>query len=89
IMKKLFKHKFSWPFLDPVDPVELNIPDYFEVIKNPMDLQEDIPFLYLLLHSCLTSSPFSYVLLTFDNAMLYNPADNAIHQLAIKMRKFF
>ena len=29
------------------------------------------------------------VLLTFDNAMLYNPADNAIHQLAIKVRKFF
>jgi len=88
IMKKLFKHKFSWPFLDPVDPVELNIPDYFEVIKNPMDLQT--------VSNKLQSNTYNTykewdadVLLTFDNAMLYNPADNAIHQLAIKMRKFF
>lgn len=25
-------------FKDPVDPVALGIPDYFKIIKNPMDL---------------------------------------------------
>jgi bromodomain-containing factor 1 len=25
-------------FLDPVDPVEMEIPDYVEVVKEPMDL---------------------------------------------------
>ena len=24
--------------MQPVDPAELNLPDYFEIIKNPMDL---------------------------------------------------
>ena len=32
-------HKTSWPFREPVDPVSLNIPHYFDVIKEPMDLQ--------------------------------------------------
>jgi hypothetical protein len=27
-----------WVFSEPVDPVKLGIPDYFDVIKHPMDL---------------------------------------------------
>lgn len=29
--------KEAWLFHEPVDPKKLNIPDYFTVIKNPMD----------------------------------------------------
>uniref|UniRef100_A0A183BKM4 Bromo domain-containing protein n=1 Tax=Globodera pallida TaxID=36090 RepID=A0A183BKM4_GLOPA len=29
---------FNWPFLEPVDAEALNLPDYFDVIKEPMDL---------------------------------------------------
>ncbi|KAL1635628.1 transcription initiation at TATA-containing promoter protein [Neofusicoccum ribis] len=29
---------FSYPFLQPVDPVALNIPQYLKIIKKPMDL---------------------------------------------------
>ena len=32
------KCALDWPFAIPVDPVALNIPDYFDVIKQPMDL---------------------------------------------------
>lgn len=33
------KHEaYSYPFLDPVDPVALNCPNYFDIIKHPMDL---------------------------------------------------
>lgn len=32
------QHEFSDPFIDPVDPIALGIPNYFEIIKNPMDL---------------------------------------------------
>ena len=35
---KLMNHKWAGPFLHPVDPVALHIPDYFDIIKNPMDL---------------------------------------------------
>eukprot|EP01134_Creolimax_fragrantissima_P005930 CFRG5930T1 len=30
----------AWPFVEPVDPVALNLPDYFTVIKKPMDLSK-------------------------------------------------
>lgn len=38
ILQLLRKHKYSGPFLEPVDPYALNIPDYFDIIKEPMDL---------------------------------------------------
>ncbi len=31
-------HRNAWPFNQPVDPVALNIPDYLDVVKQPMDL---------------------------------------------------
>jgi bromodomain-containing factor 1 len=37
-IKKPKYHQWSSPFLVPVDPVALGIPDYFKVIKTPMDL---------------------------------------------------
>eukprot|EP01028_Stygiella_incarcerata_P013337 TRINITY_DN82179_c0_g1_i1.p1 TRINITY_DN82179_c0_g1~~TRINITY_DN82179_c0_g1_i1.p1 ORF type:complete len:550 (-),score=175.69 TRINITY_DN82179_c0_g1_i1:263-1912(-) len=32
------RRDLSWPFLDPVNPKTLQIPDYFYVVKFPMDL---------------------------------------------------
>lgn len=37
ILRALMKHELAWPFCTPVDPVRLQIPDYFLVIKTPMD----------------------------------------------------
>ena len=31
------KHKYAWVFGKPVDPIALHIPDYFDIIKEPMD----------------------------------------------------
>ncbi|XP_058258801.1 bromodomain testis-specific protein isoform X5 [Hemibagrus wyckioides] len=38
VVKALWRHQFSWPFRHPVDAVQLNLPDYYTIIKNPMDL---------------------------------------------------
>jgi hypothetical protein len=38
IVKFLERHVKAGPFLEAVDPVALNIPTYFSVIKNPMDI---------------------------------------------------
>ncbi|KTF80908.1 hypothetical protein cypCar_00012656 [Cyprinus carpio] len=38
VIKSLWRHQFSWPFRQPVDAVRLNLPDYYTIIKNPMDL---------------------------------------------------
>ena len=29
---------YAWPFLQPVDPTALNLHDYYDIIKKPMDL---------------------------------------------------
>lgn len=41
VLKELTKHgNWQWNqwFMEPVDPVALNIPNYFSVVKQPMDL---------------------------------------------------
>ncbi|KAH7046556.1 hypothetical protein B0J12DRAFT_576377 [Macrophomina phaseolina] len=41
VINEMMKPKyrdFSYPFLQPVDPVALNIPQYLKIIKKPMDL---------------------------------------------------
>jgi hypothetical protein len=37
MMSMLMKYSPAWIFNEPVDPEKLNIPDYLEVIKQPMD----------------------------------------------------
>lgn len=41
VVKELMSKKyasFNYPFLEPVDPVALNCPTYFDYVKEPMDL---------------------------------------------------
>ncbi|KAJ1953762.1 histone acetyltransferase [Linderina pennispora] len=37
VVSELLVHPSAWPFQKPVDPQE--VPDYYVVIKEPMDLQ--------------------------------------------------
>lgn len=32
-------HRSSWPFRVPVDPILHKVPNYFEIVKSPMDLR--------------------------------------------------
>lgn len=88
LLKRLISHKHGWVFNNPVDVVELNIPDYYTVIKHPMDLGT----IKSKLMSGSYSSPWDFaadVRLTFMNAMTYNPPNNAVHIMADTMIKFF
>ena len=38
LLKRLQDHNHGWVFSRPVDPVELELYDYFDVIEKPMDL---------------------------------------------------
>ena len=38
VTRQLVKLKVAAPFLVPVDPVQLQLPDYWDVVKHPMDL---------------------------------------------------
>jgi hypothetical protein len=81
-------HQFGWIFKTPVDVVKLNIPDYFTIIKHPMDLGT----VKSKIVSGEYSSPLGFaadVRLTFSNAMKYNPPGNDVHSMAETLRKYF
>ncbi|XP_027351739.1 transcription factor GTE10-like isoform X2 [Abrus precatorius] len=88
LLSRVMSHQFGWVFNTPVDVVKLNIPDYFNVIKHPMDLGT--------VKSRITSgeylNPMDFaadVRLTFSNAMTYNPPGNDVHIMADTLSKFF
>ncbi|KAJ6792995.1 transcription factor GTE10-like [Iris pallida] len=88
ILSKLMKHTFGWVFNNPVDAVALKIPDYYTVIKHPMDLGT----IKKRILSGAYPSPWGFVAdvrLTFTNAMTYNPPGSDVHIMADKMSKLF
>ncbi|URE47106.1 bromodomain domain containing protein [Musa troglodytarum] len=88
LLKLLMSHKYGWVFNKPVDPKKLNIPDYYTVIKQPMDLGT----IKKKITSGAYSSPWGFVAdirLTFTNAMTYNPPANDVHIMADTLSKFF
>lgn len=88
ILKVLKAHKHGWVFSEPVDAVKLQIPDYHDIIKRPMDLgtvKEN-------LDNGTIVSPENFkedVLLTFQNAMIYNPATHDVHVMAKALKELF
>ncbi|KAI3352525.1 hypothetical protein L3Q82_005472 [Scortum barcoo] len=38
VLTTLWKHHFAWPFQAPVDAIKLGLPDYYKIIKTPMDM---------------------------------------------------
>lgn len=81
MMGLLRKHKYAGPFQEAVDPYALNIPDYFDIIKEPMDLTtveknlKDGQYQNMLQFA-------NDVRKIWHNAMLYNPQGSDIHVMA-------
>ncbi|XP_074330712.1 transcription factor GTE12-like isoform X1 [Apium graveolens] len=88
ILEALIKHPAALGFSEPVDPIMLNIPDYFSVVSCPMDLGT--------VRAKLQDSKYfsieefkADIRLTFSNAMLYNPPDNIFYRNAKKLDSIF
>ncbi|XP_054802133.1 transcription factor GTE12-like isoform X2 [Prosopis cineraria] len=88
ILKSLTSHPYSWVFSKPVDPVALNIPDYFSIISEPMDLGTIKSNLEKNVYSGAEEFAAD-VRLTFSNAMRYNPPSNDVHLMAKELNKSF
>jgi len=74
-------HKYAWPFLQPVDPIKLCIPDYFDIVKQPMDLGT----VKKQLENGNIDSPATFaqlIRLIWRNALLYNHATSDIGIMA-------
>ncbi|XP_008450072.1 transcription factor GTE8 isoform X3 [Cucumis melo] len=88
LLKRVMSHQYAWVFNTPVDVVKLNLPDYFTIIKHPMDLGT----VKSKLSSGAYSSPLDFladVRLTFSNAMTYNPPGNDVHVMADVLNSYF
>jgi E1A/CREB-binding protein len=88
LLRGLQSHQHGWVFNSPVDPVELNLPDYFEVIKNPMDLGTVKKRVDNGLYRFITEVEAD-INLTFDNAMLYNPEGSVVWTMAKELKDKF
>ncbi|KAL3097998.1 hypothetical protein niasHT_027543 [Heterodera trifolii] len=79
---------FNWPFLEPVDAEALNLPDYFDVIKQPMDLST----IKKKMDARQYISPDEFrndVLLMCRNCFTYNPEDQPVHKIGKQLQSYF
>ncbi|KAM4022776.1 bromodomain testis-specific protein isoform 2-T2 [Anomaloglossus baeobatrachus] len=88
VLKALWKHNFSWPFQQPVDAAKLNLPDYYRIIKNPMDLSTIRKRLeynyYPKALDCIQD--FNTM---FTNCFIYNKPGDDIVLMAQELEKIF
>ncbi|KAM9392722.1 LOW QUALITY PROTEIN: CREB binding protein b [Pholidichthys leucotaenia] len=78
----------SLPFRQPVDPMLLGIPDYFEIVKNPIDLST----IKRKLDTGQYQEPWQYVddvWLMFNNAWLYNRKTSRVYKCCTKLAEVF
>uniref|UniRef100_A0A671P9U4 Nucleosome-remodeling factor subunit BPTF-like n=1 Tax=Sinocyclocheilus anshuiensis TaxID=1608454 RepID=A0A671P9U4_9TELE len=86
ILRSLQSHKMAWPFLEPVDPNDA--PDYYGIIKEPMDLSTMEERLQNRFYSKLTEFVADMTKI-FDNCRYYNPSDSPFYQCAEFLESFF
>ncbi|KAM4722897.1 bromodomain testis-specific protein [Rhinophrynus dorsalis] len=88
VFKALWRHNFSWPFQQPVDAAKLNLPDYYQIIKNPMDLSTIRKRLeynyYTKALDCMQD--FNTM---FTNCYIYNKPGDDIVLMAQELEKVF
>ncbi|KAI5852588.1 Bromodomain-containing protein [Morchella snyderi] len=91
VIKELHKkihEPYAFPFYSPVDPVALNIPEYFKIIKKPMDLGT--------IQSKLKTNQYESgndfeadLRLMFRNCYKFNPPNQAVHQMGKRLEGIF
>jgi len=76
------------PFRTPVDPNALGIPDYFEIIRTPMDMSS----IRRKLETGVYKDPWEYisdVFLMFENAWVYNKKNSRVYKYCTKLCEVF
>jgi len=89
IIQMLLDHSLGFIFATPVDPVALGIPDYFNVVKKPMDLGTVLARLET--GEIVSPSDFGeHVRRVFANAQRYNKdSENPIRKAADELKSEF
>ncbi|KAF4371949.1 hypothetical protein F8388_000116 [Cannabis sativa] len=90
-ISQITRHKWAWPFMQPVDVEGLGLHDYYEVIDKPMDFNT-------IKNQMEANDGTGYknvrqicgdVRLVFKNAMKYNEERSNVHVMAKSLLKKF
>ena len=88
VLRVMWRNHYAWPFQKPVDPVSLGIPDYFKIVKRPMDmgtikkkLEQNV---YHSAKECMEDFK-----LMFNNCYLYNKPTDDIVMMCQSLEKVF
>uniref|UniRef100_A0A8D3CWR2 Bromodomain-containing protein 3-like n=1 Tax=Scophthalmus maximus TaxID=52904 RepID=A0A8D3CWR2_SCOMX len=90
ILKEMLSKKhaaYAWPFYKPVDAEALELHDYHDIIKHPMDLST-----VRKMDKAEYNDPQSFatdVRLMFSNCYKYNPPDHEVVAMARKLQDVF
>jgi len=88
ILTHLCKQQGAWHFNEPVNPEALHIPDYFQIIKKPMDLGT----IKQKIATCAYTRCKEFVSdveLVFNNCILYNGENSDFGVLAKNLKEEF
>ncbi|OAG31123.1 bromodomain-containing factor 1 [Nematocida displodere] len=88
LLLKLKKSSFAAPFLYPVDPQRLNIPDYHEKIKKPMDLSTITKKLDTETYAAVEEFTDD-INLMLSNCYLYNNQVSAVYKMGCSLEKYY
>jgi len=86
LLRSLQSHKTASPFLEPVD--ELEVSDYYEIVKEPMDLQTMESKLRLNKYKTIKDFVADASRI-FDNCRYYNTSDSPFYRCAEVLENFF
>jgi len=88
VLSKLKRNSNASPFLEPVDPVKLDIPDYPLKIKHPMDLSTIKKKLDSKMY--VNAEDFdSDMKLMFNNCYVYNPSGTVVHNMGKSLESVY
>lgn len=88
LLRQVKKSKDAMPFREPVDPIKLNIPRYFDIVDRPMDLST----IEKKLNGGAYSSAHAVVddfNLMIDNCVKFNGLENPVTKMGKNMQATF
>ncbi|KAG6551507.1 hypothetical protein Mapa_006930 [Marchantia paleacea] len=87
LLKMVIDHPDAWPFKEPVDARE--VPDYYEVIKDPVDLKTTNKRLESEQYFLTLDMFAADMRRMFANARTYNSPDTIYYKAANRLETFF
>lgn len=85
ILGQCLKHRNGYLFQEPVNPILLGIPDYFNIVKRPMDFGT----IKIKLQNNAYETYNNFVedlFLVLDNSILYNGVEHFVGRAALDLK---